>query len=81
MSKLAKLESYLVDGGVVSAKQIKSMFNLANPTAAVSQLHRRGVAIFSSPATLYCGEKTTKYRVSTPSKVMIAAAVTAGFAA
>jgi hypothetical protein len=81
MSKLAKLESYLVDGGVVTAKQIKSMFKLANPTAAVSELRRRGVAIYSNPATLYTGEKTTKYRVGTPSKAMVAAAFAAGFAA
>lgn len=81
MSKLAKLEAYLNTGSAVTAKQIKSMFKLANPTAAVFELRRQGVCIYSNPATLYTGEKTTKYRVGTPSKAMVAAAFAAGYAA
>lgn len=81
MSKTAKLESYLKTGASVTAKQIKSMFKLANPTAAVSELRRKGVCIYSNEATLYTGAKTTKYRVGTPSKAMVAAAFQAGFTA
>jgi len=81
MSKIAKLESYLQTGAVVTAKQIKSMFKLASPTAAVSDLRRKGVCIYSNEATLYTGIKTTKYRVGRPSKAMVAAAFQAGFSA
>jgi len=78
MSKTAKLEAFLSAGNTVTAKQIKSMFKLSNPTAAISQLRREGVCIYSNDSKLYSGEKVTRYRVGTPSRAMVAAAAAAG---
>lgn len=78
MSKLAKLQNYLQSGNSVTPKQITSMFGLKNPTAAVHALRTSGVCVYGNPATLYDGTITTKYRVGTPTKAMIAAAARAG---
>ena len=71
MTKLQRLESYLVAGNEATARQITSMFGIKNPTAAVHALRAKGVCVYGNEATLYTGEKTTKYKVGKPTKNMI----------
>ncbi len=78
MSKTAKLKAYLQTGASVTPKQIKSMFKIANPSAAIFTLRQEGLCVYSNEATLYTGEKTTKYRVGAPSKRMVALAAQFG---
>lgn len=80
MSKLASLQKYMTSTGAeLTASQIRSMFKLSNPTAAVSELRRRGVCVYANPSTLYDGTPTTKYRVGMPSRNLVAFAAAAGF--
>lgn len=74
MSKIERLKSYLASGATATPKQIRSMFGLQNPTAAIHQLRTEGVCIYANKATLKTGEQTTKYRVGAPSKAMVQAA-------
>lgn len=79
MTKSAKLKAFLSAGNEVTAKQVKSMFKIANPTATIAQLRREGVCIYGNEATLSTGEKVTKYRIGTPSRAMVALAAAAGY--
>lgn len=79
MTKLDRLQQYLAQGNSLTAAQIRTMFKLANPTAAVHALRQRGVCVYANEATLYDGTQTTKYRVGVPSRNLIAYAAAAGF--
>lgn len=71
MTKLKRLESFLVAGNEATARQITSMFGIKNPTAAVHALRAQGVCVYGNETTLYTGERTTKYRVGKPTKNMV----------
>lgn len=80
MSKINSLQNYLVStGNSLTAGQIRSMFKIANPTAAVSELRSRGLCVYSNPSSLYDGTPTTRYRVGAPSRDLIAFAAAAGY--
>ena len=79
MTKAQRLLSYLQSGSTATPNQIRGMFGISNPSAAVYQLRTEGNCIYANPATLKDGRQVTKYRLGTPSKAMVAAAVTAGF--
>jgi hypothetical protein len=74
MSKTAKLAAHLVKGNEVTAKEITGKFGLANPHEAVRQLRMQGHCVYANPVTLWNGTPSTKYRIGTPSKAMVAAA-------
>jgi hypothetical protein len=75
MTKTAKLQSYLqTTGSALTAKQISSQFGIKNPREAVRQLRMSGVCVYGNQATLSDGTVTTKYRIGTPNKAMVAAA-------
>lgn len=78
MTKLAKLEKYLIAGNELTAKQITSMFGLQNPTAAIHSLRINGLCVYANKATLATGRETVKYRVGRPTRAMIAALARAG---
>lgn len=78
MSKIEKLKSYLASGSTATPAQIKGMFGIANPSAAIHQLRTEGLCVYSNSATLRNGTQTVKYRVGTPSKQMIQFAHAAG---
>lgn len=71
MSKIERLKSYLASGATATPKQIRSMFGLQNPTAAIHQLRTDGVCVYANRVTLKTGVQTTKYRVGTPTKAMV----------
>jgi hypothetical protein len=74
MSATTSLINYLKAGKTVTAKQITARFGLANPHEAVRQLRMKGYAVYANNSTLWNGESTTRYRLGTPSRKMIAAA-------
>ena len=74
MSATTSLINYLKSGKTVTAKQITARFGLANPHEAVRQLRMKGYAVYANNSTLWNGESTTRYRLGTPSRKMIAAA-------
>lgn len=71
MTKLNKLENYLARGCEATPTQIKKMFGISNPSAAIHTLRSRGLCVFANEATLKSGEKTTKYRVGVPTRSMV----------
>ena len=78
MTKLERLENYLNSGSTATPRQIKGMFGLANPTAAIHALRSKGVCVYANAATLTNGERTTKYAVGRPTRAMIQAAHSLG---
>jgi predicted ArsR family transcriptional regulator len=57
----------------MTAAQIKQRFSIANPTATVSDLRYEGFAIYANKHTDTKGRTTTKYRLGTPSREIVAA--------
>jgi hypothetical protein len=74
MSLTAKLARHLLKGNEVTAAEIEGKFGLANPQEAVRQLRLKGYAVYGNKKTLWDGSVTTKYRIGTPSRAMVAAA-------
>lgn len=74
MSRQEKLLKHLETGAAVTARQIEGVFGLKNPHGAIHQLRAQGVCIYSNPAKLSDGTKTTKYRIGKPSRRMVALA-------
>ncbi len=77
MTKIAKLQKHLSTGASMTAKQISAQFGIKNAHEAVRTLRESGVCVYGNPATLSDGTKTTKYRIGTPTKAMVAAAYAA----
>lgn len=74
MSKQAKLLKYLQTGASVTPRQISGSFGLANPHDAIYQMRQQGFCVYTNKATLSNGSETTKYRIGTPSRRMVAVA-------
>ncbi len=74
MSKQAKLLAAFQAGNVFTAKQISASFGIKDAYSAVRNLREAGHCIYGNPATLYTGEQTTKFRLGTPSRRMVAIA-------
>ena len=79
MTKVQRLLAFLESGSTATTKQIKGMFDIANPYAAVHQLRSEGHCVYANATTLRNGTPVTKYRLGTPSKALVARAAAAGF--
>lgn len=74
VTKTNRLIEALQNGEQLTAKQIKARFNIANPTATVSDLRlRNGLAVYANEHTDTKGRTTTKYRLGRPSRAVVAA--------
>lgn len=73
MTKSAKLLAALQAGEKLTAAQITARFGIKNPRATVSDLRYSGYAIYANQHKDTKGRETTKYRLGTPSKRLIAA--------
>jgi len=71
MSKQAKLLSYLQSGNEVTVKQISGVFGIAHPASAIRNLREQGYCVYTNPAKLADGTRTTKYKIGKASKRMI----------
>jgi predicted ArsR family transcriptional regulator len=73
VTKQAKLLEAFRNGEQLTAAQIKQRFGIANPTATVSDLRYEGFAIYANKRTDSKGRVSTKYRLGTPSREIVAA--------
>jgi predicted transcriptional regulator len=74
MTKQERLLEAFQNGDKLTAAQIKSRFGIANPTATVSDLRLRGgYAIYANQHKDTKGRVSTKYRLGTPSRRIVAA--------
>ena len=63
----------LQNGEELTAKQITARFGVANPTATISDIRFAGYAVYANKHTDTKGRVTTKYRLGTPSREIVAA--------
>jgi predicted transcriptional regulator len=73
VTKSSKLLSALRKGEELTAAQISQRFGIKNPTATVSDLRYSGFAIYANQHKDTKGRQTTKYRLGTPSREVVAA--------
>lgn len=82
MSQKETLRQAFESGKELTEKQITSMYKIAAPRAVIFQLrHQDGLAIYANRRVNAKGVETTKYRLGTPSRAIVAAgfrAMTAG---
>lgn len=77
MSQKEKVLNVLQNGRQVTAKQLASEFKIASPRKVISLLRQEGHAIYLNKHTDTKGRVTQKYRMGTPSRRLVAAAVAA----
>ncbi len=73
MSTTQKVLSALEAGYELTPAQIASRFSVANPSALVTALRQQGFPVYGNKHTLADGTRTTKYRLGTASRAIIAA--------
>jgi predicted ArsR family transcriptional regulator len=74
VTKQERLVEALKKGEQLTAAQIKARFGIANPTATVSSLRLNGgFAIYANEHKDTKGRVSTKYRLGTPSRAIVAA--------
>jgi predicted transcriptional regulator len=69
----AKLVAALESGEELTAKQIASRFNIANPTAVIANLRTEGHVIYTNSRKNHRGATVSKYRIGKPTKRLVAA--------
>ena len=72
-TKQTRVLEALQSGEQLTAKQISARFGIANPTATISNLRFAGFAVYANQHTDTKGRVTTKYRLGTPSRALVAA--------
>jgi len=69
-----KLRKAFFNGAQLTSKQIRAQFKIASPTKVVSNLRQQdGLPIYANKHVDTKGRKTTKFRLGTPSRAVIAA--------
>lgn len=74
MNQKQKILNVLKEGRELTAKQIASQFHVGSPTKVVSELRRDGYAIYLNKRVDTKGRETSKYRLGTPKRSMVALA-------
>lgn len=74
MSINAKVLRHLLKGNEITASEISGKYGAGNPTEVIRQLRMKGYAVYGNKTNLWDGTPTTKYRIGTPSRAMVAAA-------
>ena len=74
MTQKDKLRKAFFNGAELTSKQIRAQFKIASPTKVVSSLRLEdGLPIYANKHTDTKGRETTKFRLGTPSRAVIAA--------
>ena len=73
VTKQSRVLEALQSGEQLTAKQIAARFGVKNPTATISDIRLSGFAIYANQHTDTKGRVTTKYRLGTPSRELVAA--------
>jgi cell division septation protein DedD len=77
MSKTDAILNALQNGEELTAAQIAARYNVAKPHNVICTLREQGYAVYLNQHTNSKGEITSKYRLGTPSRKMVAAAYAA----
>jgi len=72
VTKKSRLLEALRSGEQLTAAQISQRFGIGNPRATVSDLRFDGFAIYANQHKDTKGHVTTKYRLGTPSREIVA---------
>jgi predicted ArsR family transcriptional regulator len=72
-TKQTRVLMALQSGEQLTAKQISARFGIANPTATISNIRFAGYAVYANESKDTKGRVTTKYRLGTPSRELVAA--------
>lgn len=74
MTQKAKLRKAFFQGAQLTSKQIRAQFKIASPTKVISNLRLEdGLPIYANKHVDTKGRETTKFRLGTPSRAVIAA--------
>lgn len=74
MTQKAKLRKAFFKGAQLTSKQIRAQFKIASPTKVISNLRLEdGLPIYANKHVDTKGRETTKFRLGTPSRAVIAA--------
>lgn len=73
VSKQTRVLEALQSGEQLTAKQIAARFGVKNPTATISDIRLSGFAVYANKHTDTKGRVSTKYRLGTPSRELVAA--------
>lgn len=73
VTKSSRLLEALRSGEQLTSAQISERFGIKNPTATVSDLRFSGFAIYANQRKDSNGRVTTRYRLGTPSRAVVAA--------
>ena len=73
VTKQTRLLEALQKGEQLTAKQIAQRFEIANPTATISNIRFAGYAVYANKRTNSRGDTYTKYRLGRPSRAVVAA--------
>ena len=72
-TKTGRLLEALRSGEQLTEGQIRQRFGLKNPRASVSDIRYSGFAVYANTHTDTKGRVSTKYRLGTPTRDLIAA--------
>jgi hypothetical protein len=75
LSVLKKSDGY----NTFTTKQAQRRFGISNVAARIDELRQEGHCIYTNTKTLEDGRKINYYRLGSPTKAMVRAAIAAGF--
>ena len=73
-TQAAKVETALVNGAELTAKQITSRYGVKNVRAVISKLRSEGLSIYlNKRVSSFDGQSYMKYMIGTPTRAVVAA--------
>ena len=73
-TQAAKVETALVNGAELTAKQISARYGVKNVRAVISKLRSEGLSIYlNKRVSSFDGETYMKYMIGTPTRAVVAA--------
>lgn len=73
LTKQALLTEALLQGEQLTVTEIESRFDIANPTATISNIRFSGIPVYANRVKLANGATVTKYRTGKASRRVVAA--------
>ena len=73
ITQAAKVIAAFENGDELSGKQISARFGVKNVRALISSLRMQGYSVYNNQRTNGSGETSSKYRLGTPSRAVVAA--------
>ena len=73
VTKQSRVLEALQSGQELTAKQIAARFGVKNPTATISDIRYAGFSVYANRRVDTKGRVSTKYRLGSPSRAVVAA--------